>query len=325
MCSLAMPRLDDPQVALLGSDSTVWNGGAMNGFRGRRLSRIPAVLSCVVVAVLLLTACGGSPDAEKDESSGRHPTEESSGGHPTEESSGRHPSKILFGLFRSRGGGLPDVCPLTRAALRAGSTRQNPIRLHHLASGWFCLRGFDDHGPPLRIILTGPLPEKTQQVKNLDPIKDPAGYTYWAWSISVVLKPIGDYRIHVTQDSKALGILLQASGRVKVVPATVPSIYNARETASYPPGTTLQIELSGFRPNSQVMIFVYGPLARVGKSYGYPFLRPLPLAQMDAHGEASYLLASRPGDQPGEYAVWINPTPLKCHGRMACTRFKVKL
>jgi hypothetical protein len=285
----------------------------MNGSRGHQLSRIAVVLLCVVVVVPLLAACGGSsggsPDSDKNDSSGGYPT------------------KVFFGLFHSAGAKKDDVCPLTEA-LRAGSTRHDPIVEERLLYGWFCLRGFHKDGPPVHLVLTGPLPAKTQVARNLKPIKDPVGYTYWEWVSSRVLRPIGDYRINATQRSRTSGTSLEFKGRLRVVPASEPTIYNAGEEASYPPGASFRIQFSGFPPNSQVMVVLYGPRgARIGRRYEYPFLRALPRAQMDAHGEASYSLASRSDDRPGGYAIWMNPPPAECeHSKLdiACTAFEIE-
>jgi hypothetical protein len=288
----------------------------MNGNCRDRPSRIPAVLVPAVVVVLLLAACGESPDG--------------SPGADKHESSGRRPTKILFGLLHSYTSGPLNQCPLT-AALRAGFTRQNPIHAERLTAGRFCLRGFHKDGPLVHLVLTGPLPAETQEARDLDPIKPikdpvlhtygPVHYTYWKWVERIVLKPVGDYKIHATQESRTSDTSLEANGRLRVVPATEPTIYNGGEQeASYPPGASFQIQFSGFPPNSQVMVFLYGPGVKIGKrdEYEYPFLRPLPLAQMDAHGEASYSLASRPDDRPGEYGIWMNPLPRWCREDELC-------
>lgn len=129
--------------------------------------------------------------------------------------------------------------------------------------------------------------------------------------------PLGTYAIRATQESS--GGALEARGELAVVRATTPRVY-ALDTGPSAPGTSFRVQLAGFPPGGRAMVFLYY-LEPSGSRF--EFLRPLPPAGIDAHGEASYSWTSRPDDQAGSYAMWTNPTPDDC-ANQPCAGFEVR-
>jgi hypothetical protein len=281
---------------------------------GWPLSRLPLVLLCILAVMVLLTACGGGSGAGEAGPGASAPTQDqnqdgqsTSGQGSDGESSGSHPD----GLFQTTLARNPRCL----VSVHAGSTEQPPISVERLESTVVCFKGFDENGPQVHVELTG-----TQESADLNAGTDRADNSpAWFWDVGVptFATPLGTYGIHATQDSS--GSALEARGELAVVRATTPRVY-ALDRGPSAPGASFRVELAGFPPGGRAMVFLY---YRALTESRYDFLRPLPPARIDAHGEARYSWTARPDDQAGRYAIWTNPTPRGCAAE-PCASFEVR-
>jgi hypothetical protein len=279
---------------------------------GRSPSRLPLPL-CILLVVVFLAACGGGSGAGEAGPgvSAQNQDGESTVGQGREgESSGDHPD----GLFKTSLARNPS-CSISVAVLHAGSNEQPVISVERLSTTIVCFKGFDENGPQVHVEVTG-----TQLSADLDAatdLDDNSPAWFWYVAVPTFATPLGTYAIRATQESS--GGTLEARGELAVVRATTPHVY-ALDAGPSASGTSFRVQFAGFPPGSQAAVFLYysEPTGR-----RFEFLRPLPPAGIDAHGEASYSWTTRPEDQAGSYAIWTNPTPDNC-ANQPCARFEVR-
>ncbi|WP_250030422.1 hypothetical protein [Paractinoplanes maris] len=110
-----------------------------------------------------------------------------------------------------------------------------------------------------------------------------------------------------------------ATATIRVTRPTTPTVHQVSDRGpSATAGTVL--ELAGFPGGKPVNIFLYGPRADARASLR--FVRALPVAAADKHGEARYSVALRPKDLPGLYGIWLKaPCAVRDDGGSACVEF----
>jgi hypothetical protein len=105
--------------------------------------------------------------------------------------------------------------------------------------------------------------------------------------------PLGRWRMRIT----AAGTHFPAaSASLLVARPNGPTLLQVSEhSPSGKAGTVL--EFAGFKPNSEVNVFLYGP----------DKTRPLPVAVIDKNGESTYSIELKSSYPAGSYYVWLNP------------------
>ena len=257
---------------------------------------------CVGSLLLLLIACGSGSGAGEAESTTSSRSPRATGSSPDDASGRSHPD----GLFQTAPAPALRVC---REGLSPGTTVARPIAVERLNRRDVCFVGFlDDPSSPLHVALTAP--DGSQ--READASKVNGG---WLWQVIAAPDlPLGSHGFRASQPAgEAGGLPLETTGRVEIVRATSPSVYQVEPES---PDLTLQIRLAGFPPSSLVAVFLYGPPGAYGR---LPFVRALPAAQIDDSGEGNYSWKAESGHQPGTYGVWLNPGD--CNS--ACAFFQI--
>ncbi len=122
-------------------------------------------------------------------------------------------------------------------------------------------------------------------------------------------EPAGRYRISASQEGLQ-GAKVVAQGAFNIIPAKQPRIsipvdfFNTSGTVYVGPGNPVSIYLSGFRPGTQVPLYLY----RSGKcpddrEKTCPEYATELQIRVDDRGEAHYLLRTQPDDPEDEYTI----------------------
>ena len=221
-------------------------------------------------------------------------------GGPTDDGSGRsHPG----GIFRTSPG--PPVCG---DAFTPGTTIAEPIVVERLNHEQVCFAEVSGSSAPMQVTLVAP--DGSEHVS--DAFKAHGG---WLWTFTAKPNlPLGTYTFEARPpDIQDSGQPLVTTGSVEVVRATSPVVYAVEQA-----GPGFAMALAGFPPESLVAVFLYGP--PVGAEL--PFVRALPPARVDGGGEGRYSWQPEPDDRPGEYGIWLNPTPAECE-REPCVSLSI--
>jgi hypothetical protein len=109
---------------------------------------------------------------------------------------------------------------------------------------------------------------------------------------------------------------IAASGRFTVVRSATP---RAVVISNQLPAQ-LEVSLAGFPGNSAIYLSLYGPL----QQQTYPLLLDLPVVTANAAGEAIARWEISLGASDGDYAVLINPPPLRCGAQQGCLKFSIR-
>jgi hypothetical protein len=127
--------------------------------------------------------------------------------------------------------------------------------------------------------------------------------------------PQGDYTFSAAQTNVA-----PATGAFTVVAATVPRIVELVGEGA--PGTTFRFGLAGFEDSVTLYLYKTKP-----QDSEWTFLSTLPTVTVESNGEAIFLLESRAGDPPGQYAIVTDPSaecnPFQIQPTPPCAAFQI--
>jgi len=172
-----------------------------------------------------------------------------------------------------------------------------------------CFTDVSNLSSPMQVTLVAPA--GSEQVADAHKV---SGGWLWQFTATPDL-PLGTYSfVARLPDVKASGQPLVTTGGLEIVRASLPVVYQVERGLSE---SGFRIELAGFPPGSLVAVFLYGPPDDTG---GLPFVRALPAARIDGGGEGGYSWQPESADRPGQYGIWLNPTPAEC---LPCASFSI--
>jgi hypothetical protein len=166
---------------------------------------------------------------------------------------------------------------------------------HEVADGFsFCFSGFA-RDQPIQVQVTRP--DRTVEREEV-PAIPPFGPEALDW-VTLPSDPLGEYNIIAAQGAH------QATGSFTLRAASKPRMVVFRKDgplrhAEGPPGTTFQIALAGFQPNTRVLLHLYQSGTDADCPSDLPdcwaYRTSLPPVQVDASGQAINALNTQPDD-----------------------------
>ena len=192
------------------------------------------------------------------------------------------------------------------------------------ASGLWEPDAWDRSGVPCVVEITDTLELFLQDFYESGPtdvaVTDPQGrveqgsfsqHVFW---LATPGRPLGTYQVRVSQGSRVqfgtFSLILKDEPSVKVGPTT--SVECAMCGNPIAPGADMMIAMAGFGPHAKVPTHIYQRLedftADSGLAAGkYRYVNTLGLAEMNARGEALYILRTSPSDPIGSYLLLTDP------------------
>jgi hypothetical protein len=125
----------------------------------------------------------------------------------------------------------------------------------------------------------------------LPPFKNSAGFTEF---FIVVGQPLGQYTLRFSQGSRL------ATAVFTLEAARFPTLLIAPQTVS--PGKDMNLQMAGFAPNTILSIYRFGGQNNDG-TVRWDYRTHLPPVQVNARGEATFVVHTRPNDPLGDYLL----------------------